>query len=404
MSQFDPVKNFAIATLSAGYNSSATAIGLIPGDISKFPNPLTEGQYNVTWWDSTLFPSPDKDSNVEVTRVLTSSVDTLYVLRAQEGTSASNKNTGGSTYKVALTFSKKTYDDITNSLLTKYSSTGGNITVTSIVASLGSFNSLTANSLSSFAITSISASLQSLTSQQIIFGDGTKKQTANFNPETTIELYDDFIGGDYSTSGLAIIGELGWTWNINSLPGGFKGTLTQETNGTYGSIVLGPGGSQNNYNILTLGNTNCLPNYGSLYNTRISPSLTSNNFAVKRFGIGIVSTSATGEPTDGVWFACTGGSNWFAYMKSISEGVSSVDTGINFVVPPNNFSQKNFKIICTSTSALFYIQNLLKATFVHTGIANGRVFYSINTELGSNPTESISIDYFYYSSTALTRN
>jgi hypothetical protein len=35
----------------------------------------------------------------------------LTITRAQEGTSASTKNTGGKTYKMIVAFTKKAYDD-----------------------------------------------------------------------------------------------------------------------------------------------------------------------------------------------------------------------------------------------------------------------------------------------------
>lgn len=108
----DPVVNFGKAIVSTGYNSSATSIILQTGGGSKFPNPLAYGAFNLTWWNSTDYPDPSDDSSVEIVRVTNISQDTLTITRAQEGTSASNKNTAGKAYKMVLSSTKKTIDDI----------------------------------------------------------------------------------------------------------------------------------------------------------------------------------------------------------------------------------------------------------------------------------------------------
>jgi hypothetical protein len=93
----DGVKNFSKVSTSTGYDASATSIVLASGHGAKLPDPAT-ANYNLTWWDATTYPSPEDDPNVEIVRVTGKSTDTLTVTRAQEGTSASTKNTGGSTY------------------------------------------------------------------------------------------------------------------------------------------------------------------------------------------------------------------------------------------------------------------------------------------------------------------
>lgn len=108
----DPIKNFAIATLSTGYNAAATSIALSSGDGAKFPDPATDGAFNVTWWNSTDYSSPDQDPNVEIVRVTAKSGDTLTVTRAQENTTASVKNGAGATYLIGLTLTEKTMSDV----------------------------------------------------------------------------------------------------------------------------------------------------------------------------------------------------------------------------------------------------------------------------------------------------
>lgn len=108
----DPVKNFAKVTVSTGYDSSATTIVLSSGYGAKLPAPATDGNFQLVWWNSTDYPDPSDDPNVEIVRCTARSTDTLTVTRAQEGTSATNKNTSGKTYLMILAFTKLMRDDI----------------------------------------------------------------------------------------------------------------------------------------------------------------------------------------------------------------------------------------------------------------------------------------------------
>ena len=106
----DTTKNFAVATLSTGYNATATSIVLTAGNGAKFPDSLNG--YNVSWWNSTDYSSPDEDPNVEIVRVIGKSTDTLTIVRGQEGTTATVKNITLKEYKIALTLTSKTIQDI----------------------------------------------------------------------------------------------------------------------------------------------------------------------------------------------------------------------------------------------------------------------------------------------------
>ena len=107
----DGVKNFAIVTVSTTYDASATSIVLTTGHGAKLPDPAT-AQFNLVWWDSSNYADPSSDPNVEIVRCTAKSTDTLTVTRAQEGTSASTKNTGGATYKMILGVTAKMITDI----------------------------------------------------------------------------------------------------------------------------------------------------------------------------------------------------------------------------------------------------------------------------------------------------
>jgi len=111
----DARKNFEV-TVSTAYSAAATSIALQTGDGAKLPQPSTDGAFNAVWRNSTDYPDPADDPNVEIVRVTARSSDTLTVTPAQEGTSASTKNTSGKTYKMVLGPTAKTIDDLLGSI------------------------------------------------------------------------------------------------------------------------------------------------------------------------------------------------------------------------------------------------------------------------------------------------
>lgn len=110
----DSVTNFAKCEVSTGYDASATSIALSSGEGAKLPQPSTDGPFNLTWYNVTDYPDPSDDPNVEIVRCTARSTDTLTVTRAQEGTSASTKNTSSKTYNMTLGPTAKTITDIQN--------------------------------------------------------------------------------------------------------------------------------------------------------------------------------------------------------------------------------------------------------------------------------------------------
>lgn len=113
----DPVLNFADVEVSTLYDDSATEIVLSAGEGAKLPDPATDGAFNLVWWNWSDYPNPAWDPNREIVRVSARSTNTLTLSgRAQEGTSATTKNEAGKTYRMALAFTKKSYDDIDNHL------------------------------------------------------------------------------------------------------------------------------------------------------------------------------------------------------------------------------------------------------------------------------------------------
>jgi hypothetical protein len=106
----DSVANFIQVQASTGYTSSATSITLQSGQGSKLPSP----PFNLIWWNSTDYPNPANDPNVEIVRVTNVTSDTLTITRAQEGTTATNKNTAAKTYSLVLGITAKMITDLAN--------------------------------------------------------------------------------------------------------------------------------------------------------------------------------------------------------------------------------------------------------------------------------------------------
>jgi hypothetical protein len=108
----DSVTNFAKVTLSVGYAIGDLILVLVGGDGAKLPAPITDGAFNLVWWNSTDYTDPSDDSDVEIVRCTARAADTITVTRAQEGTAESNHNTGGKTYQMILAPTKRLIDEL----------------------------------------------------------------------------------------------------------------------------------------------------------------------------------------------------------------------------------------------------------------------------------------------------
>jgi len=63
----DAVSNFVRGETDAAIDSAQTTVSVV--DASIFPDPATDGEYNVVIWDAGQYPRPDQDPNVEILRV-----------------------------------------------------------------------------------------------------------------------------------------------------------------------------------------------------------------------------------------------------------------------------------------------------------------------------------------------
>jgi hypothetical protein len=117
-SLLDPVVNFGKVTVYIGYDNIATEVILITGDGAKLPNPLPDGSFNLVWFNNSTYSDPSDDPYVEIVRCIARVGDTLTLMRAQEGTGTIPNLVGhahnvlGKTYKMILSPTKKTIDDI----------------------------------------------------------------------------------------------------------------------------------------------------------------------------------------------------------------------------------------------------------------------------------------------------
>lgn len=108
----DPIRNFAEGIVTIGYDIVTTSIILNTGDGERFPNPETEGAFNLAWFNSTDFPNPADDPNKEIVRCTARLGDVLTIIRGQEGTVATSKNIANKIYKIILPLTRKTIIDI----------------------------------------------------------------------------------------------------------------------------------------------------------------------------------------------------------------------------------------------------------------------------------------------------
>ena len=105
----DAVSNFVRGNTDAEVGTSDTTVSV--ADASIFPDPETDGEFNVVIWDVNNFPRPDQDGDVEILRVTErdTTADELTVTRGQEMTSAAAHPEGSA---IHLSPTAKMFSDI----------------------------------------------------------------------------------------------------------------------------------------------------------------------------------------------------------------------------------------------------------------------------------------------------
>ena len=216
-----------------------------------------------------------------------------------------------------------------------------------------------------------------------------------FDPTTTVEIMEDFIGGRTATGQF---GELGWRFDADAT------TINNEegTDSNIGIALLGSGTSANvgrlMYLCTTLGTTgNIKGNQGNVtVILRAKNDAVSTN-RVTRFGLhGGIKASA--DPDNGIFFRASSNGNWFAVTRKATTETAT-DTGVTQAT-----SFKTFKIVTNSdgTSITFYIDGVSKATHT-TNIPTASVMPSIQIVTNDTTERYVAVDYYYLKVTGLTR-
>jgi len=189
----DSAVNFAKVAVSIGYSSSATSIVLSAGNGALLPT----APFNVVWWNFTDYPDPSDDTNKEIVRVTAISTDTLTVVRAQEGTTGSSKNTAGKTYKMIAGLTAKIINtdiptNFTN-LVAKVDLLGqtANVSTTNIIAStpaaglyrISIHTAVTTAATSSSTLPSVTVSYTEQESSAAITGTAVSSNSGNLTTD-----------------------------------------------------------------------------------------------------------------------------------------------------------------------------------------------------------------------------
>lgn len=117
---FDQVKNFVRVNVEGTHSETDTEISIDGDDINDLPD-TSNGEYNLVWWDTTEFPAPEDDPDVEIVRVTEVDYDNnvITVNRGREDTSASSKDTVDRVYQMILAPTAKKFNDYEDNFVPK---------------------------------------------------------------------------------------------------------------------------------------------------------------------------------------------------------------------------------------------------------------------------------------------
>ena len=157
----DAVSNFVRGNTDAAVGTSDTTVSV--ADASIFPDPATDGEFNVVIWDVNNFPRPDQDGDVEILRVTERDTtdDELTVTRGQEMTSAAAHPEGSA---IHLSPTAKMFTDIEDTFTTETEAADAAPVqsvfdrVGDVVAETGDYAATQISNFSSEVLTSISGS------------------------------------------------------------------------------------------------------------------------------------------------------------------------------------------------------------------------------------------------------
>lgn len=108
------IKNFCKVLVSTGYGDTDTSITLSLNEGTKLPD-IADGEYNMVWYNSSDYASPDLDPNKEIVKITGQSGDTITIERPsstnnylEEGEEniAKNHNIAGKQYEMIMAVTK----------------------------------------------------------------------------------------------------------------------------------------------------------------------------------------------------------------------------------------------------------------------------------------------------------
>jgi len=119
----DPAANFVRGNLDSSVSDTETTLSVENANI--YPDPATEGEYNLVLWDADTHPRPDQDADVEIVRVTARNTtdDELTVDRGQEGTTGAS-HPGGAALQLSPTAIITTIRHTTMTLMTHTTHSG----------------------------------------------------------------------------------------------------------------------------------------------------------------------------------------------------------------------------------------------------------------------------------------
>jgi hypothetical protein len=117
MSALAPILNFVEVVVDGLYAAGVVTVNLQAGEGASLPQPSSDGEFWLVWWNVSDYPNPADDPKVEIVRVTARSTDQLTIVRGEDGTADTTKNTSGKTYHMRLAPTKALFDQIKRRVL-----------------------------------------------------------------------------------------------------------------------------------------------------------------------------------------------------------------------------------------------------------------------------------------------
>ena len=385
----DSLYNFASTYLLSRTVSTDTILTVSVGTGYRFP----ASGYNITVWDTYYATSTDAynadtvNRHCEIMRVTLRSGDNFHVLRAQEGTKASNFNSANRKYQVQ--------QGITAALLQSLGN-GPQFSDSTVKYSTPTSTGAAINS----AINSDTVSLSHRIDGKMPLLDSVYFGILNL--KTTSEIHDDFLTG-YDTSPL--VGDSRWTAS-GSNGSQFKDYHSVFLDNVQGAVILFTTANNMRYSYLyretaTVQQTNdrgTLPNAYHLYRVR-TPDSPDTSFHC-RVGLQENRQEVTfAEKPEGIFFKIDTAGDWVAVCRS--GGVESdYDTKISYST--SAWHDLAFSSNSAGNAITFYTDGVADTT-ITTHISSTYLEEQVLVYTGTTTIHNLAIDFWQRIISGLSR-